>query len=132
MNGFAGSFSDAGNGSEHPGHPGRDRSAARSSVGRGGEPRRVANSLSEAAQLMGTPGVVQLATLSAHWEEVVGPQLASHTSPVWLRDGVLSVSVDHPAWAAEVRLLSAEVVNRAREVVGDVVNALTVRVSRWE
>jgi predicted nucleic acid-binding Zn ribbon protein len=132
VNGFVAPFWEAGQGPERPGRPGGKRNAGRSTVGRGGEPRHVANSLAEAAELMGAPGAVQLAALAARWEEVVGPQLASHTSPVWLRDGVLSVSVDHPTWAAEVRLLSAGVVNRAREVVGDVVSAVSVRVSRWE
>ena len=73
-----------------------------------------------------------MAALSAHWSQVVGVELASHTSPASLRDGVLAVSVDHPAWAAEVRLLAAEVVKRSQIVVGDAVEAVTVRVSRWE
>lgn len=63
------------------------------------------------------------------WAELVGPQVAAHSRPVRLRDGVLSLVVDEPAWATQLRLLEADLLGRfATELGPDVVRALRVRV----
>jgi len=36
------------------------------------------------------------------WQAVVGTEVAAHASPVTLRNGVLTVSVDSAAWGAEL------------------------------
>lgn len=46
------------------------------------------------------------------WAQIVGPELAAHTTPVSLRDGELRISADSTAWATQVRLLAAELIRR--------------------
>jgi len=67
--------------------------------------------------LGGTPAEV-VGTLFGRWEEIVGPQIAAHARPVAVREGVLVVTVDDPAWATQVRFLEAEMLRRLVEVTG--------------
>jgi predicted nucleic acid-binding Zn ribbon protein len=83
---------------------------------------------------LGRLGGVRAATLDgvfAHWEDVVGTQTAAHARPVTLRDGVLVVAVDQPAWATQLRLLGGSLLARLSEVAGpDAVRSIEVRVER--
>jgi predicted nucleic acid-binding Zn ribbon protein len=77
---------------------------------------------------MGAPEVVDLASISAQWERLVGPDIAAHARPSKLKDDVLTVSVDHPAWASELRLLAAQLVQRLRQEAGSTIKSVTVQV----
>lgn len=52
------------------------------------------------------------------WGQIVGPDLASHTSPVALREGELTVAADSTAWATQLRLLAAQLVHRLNAELG--------------
>ncbi|MGC8626909.1 MAG: DciA family protein [Acidimicrobiales bacterium] len=95
-----------------------------------GEPRRVGSFLEEVAGSLGAPGAAAVAMLQGRWEEVVGMPAALHTRPVRLDDGVLQISVDHPAWAREMRLLTGDVVRAVQRLAGPAVQAVSVRVGR--
>lgn len=47
-------------------------------------------------------------TVFDRWDAIVGEPVASHTRPQTLRDGVLSVAVDDPAWASQLRFLEPD------------------------
>lgn len=85
------------------------------------DPRPLRTSLDAFARATGAPNARALEVVFARWAELVGPAVAAHASPVSLRDGVLSVAVDDPAWATAVRTLSAEVLRRVAECVGEAV-----------
>jgi predicted nucleic acid-binding Zn ribbon protein len=53
------------------------------------------------------------------WPQIVGPELAAHTTPDSLADGELTVSADSTAWATQVRLLAAQLVRRLNAELGD-------------
>jgi len=53
------------------------------------------------------------------WAEIVGPDLAGHTTPERLADGELTVAADSTAWATQVRLLAAQLVLRLNRELGD-------------
>lgn len=53
------------------------------------------------------------------WAEIVGPDLAAHTSPVTLTDGELTVQADSSAWATQVRLLAGQLMLRLNRELGD-------------
>jgi hypothetical protein len=76
------------------------------------EPRPVAESLERIATSIGAPRPGLLTTVFAGWEGLVGPDIAGHATPKSLRGGVLTVVVDHPAWATSLRLLSADLLRR--------------------
>lgn len=77
---------------------------------------------------MGLEGALELAGVQAHWEKVVGEAVAAHAWPTALRQGVLTVAVDHHAWAVELRLLSAHLLS-VLQVPCPTVQAIAVQVS---
>ncbi len=56
-----------------------------------------------------------MARLFARWEEIVGPAVAGHVRPQRLDRDVLVVTVDHPAWATQVRHLGDDLLDRVAE-----------------
>ncbi len=55
----------------------------------------------------------------AAWPELVGEAVAAHSEVRSVRDGVVDVVVDSPAWATEFRYLEADLVARVSRLVGD-------------
>ncbi len=45
---------------------------------------------------------IEEAQALARWPSAVGPQIAKHTRPIQVLDGVLWVEVDHPVWKSEL------------------------------
>jgi predicted nucleic acid-binding Zn ribbon protein len=54
----------------------------------------------------------------ARWPELVGAEIAEHSSPTALKDGVLSVVAESTAWATQLKLLSGQLVTRLAEQLG--------------
>ncbi len=53
------------------------------------------------------------------WAQIVGSDLAAHTTPERLAEGELTVAADSTAWATQVRLLSGQLVRRLNAELGD-------------
>jgi len=62
---------------------------------------------------------VATASVFGRWAQIVGPDLAAHTSPEGLADGELIVTADSTAWATQLRLLAGELVRRLNAELGD-------------
>lgn len=93
------------------------------------EPRPVLASLGRVADRLGLGSPVALGAVFSRWEEIVGPDVAAHARPRTLRDGVLTIVVDQPTWAASLRLLAGDLVSRVAQESGEPVTQLVVRVS---
>ncbi len=93
-------------------------------------PRPIGESVSQAVARLSEAGPAQLSAVFSRWEEVAGPVLGRHVRPVRISGGVLVVAADHPAWATEVRALSASVLERVGEIAGEVPDRLEVTVRR--
>lgn len=93
--------------------------------------RPVGASLGRLAASLGTPPPDVLGVVFARWSEVVGPSVAAHARPVTLRDGILVVAADQPAWATQLTFLQADIVARLNAAAGTVsVKGIDVRVGR--
>ena len=67
------------------------------------------------------------ATVFGAWGRVVGAEIATHSRPVKLEEGVLTVEAESTAWATQLRLLSAALLQKiAREVGHNVVTRLNI------
>jgi predicted nucleic acid-binding Zn ribbon protein len=86
-------------------------SPPRSEIG----PHPVSESLDRVTRGIGAPKATVLTAVFARWEELVGREVAAHAEPRSLRDGVLVIAVDQPAWATQLRFLGAELLARVRE-----------------
>ncbi|MEH0846275.1 DciA family protein, partial [Micromonospora sp. CPCC 205711] len=58
------------------------------------------------------------ATVFGAWEKVVGAEIAQHSRPVKLEDGVLTVEARSTAWATQLRLLAGSLLKRIAGEVG--------------
>ena len=54
----------------------------------------------EAPEIVSLPKII-----SERWPVIVGEQLAKHTCPSHLKNGILYVHADHPGWLTELRRL---------------------------
>jgi predicted nucleic acid-binding Zn ribbon protein len=91
------------------------------------EPRSLRDALAGVNRDLGLPAPEALTTVLEAWPEIVGATLAPHAHVRSLRDGVLLVAVDAPAFATEVRYLEGQVCDAAARLVGKgVVRSLRV------
>ncbi len=96
-----------------------------------GDMRPVGDSLGTVARQLGLGSPELLVSVFGDWEAVVGPVLAAHSRPERLKDGELTVSVDEPAWATELRFLSGDIAERINQSRGStVITSVTVVVQR--
>jgi predicted nucleic acid-binding Zn ribbon protein len=92
------------------------------------EPVSLATSLDGVVKSLRGPSRKAVGGLFGRWEEAVGEQVAQHVRPVKLDGGVLSVEVDDPAWATQVKFLTPTIIARLAEVAGAQVDQLQIRV----
>jgi predicted nucleic acid-binding Zn ribbon protein len=93
------------------------------------EPRPVADSLDGVTRGWGAPRAQLVAAVFTHWEHLVGPDIAAHAEPRSLRDGVLVVAADQPAWAAQLRYMTADLLARIRsETATQEITEIQIRV----
>jgi predicted nucleic acid-binding Zn ribbon protein len=92
-------------------------------------PRRIGDSLDRATAELGAPRASALHTVFVRWTELVGPAIASNARPLSLKDGVLSIGVDHPGWATQLRYLEGTLRSRLDTALGaGVVTRVEIRV----
>ena len=97
------------------------------------EPSPISPTLDRLVRHLGGSSTSTLQQVFGSWPDLVGDQVAVHSRPVRLRDGVLSLVVDEPAWATQLRLLEAQLLTRLDVVLGaGVVTGLRVRVGPLE
>ncbi|MGI9004980.1 MAG: DUF721 domain-containing protein, partial [Streptosporangiaceae bacterium] len=113
--------------------PGQDAAAAGPGAGppggqrsgqRGGRPRRddpapLVSAISGLVAETGWELAVATGSVFGRWAQIVGPDLAAHTTPAGLADGELTVTADSTAWATQLRLLAAELVRTLNAELGD-------------
>lgn len=81
-------------------------------------PLPLTTSLDALSYQLGQGGSAGLGRLFSQWEEIVGPAMAAHVRPVRIDNLALIVTVDHPAWATQVRHLAEDLLKRVAEVTG--------------
>jgi hypothetical protein len=97
--------------------------------GEPGEPVSIGDAAALVGDELGLAEPRSFARLVDSWSEVVGDAVAQHSRVRGVRNGVLELVVDAPAWATQLRYLEADLVERASRLVGPgVVSAVRVSV----
>ena len=91
-------------------------------------PERLKDLLGDVGARLGLASPVAVGKVWARWREIVGPAIADHADPTSLRQGVLRVRADSPAWATEIGYLGGEIRARVNEATG---SALVSEVRVW-
>jgi predicted nucleic acid-binding Zn ribbon protein len=94
------------------------------------DPRSLGDSLDELMKSLRGTGRRAIGGVFAGWDEAVGPLVSAHVQPVRLDGGVLTVEVDDPTWATQVRLLHDDLVLRVAESTGVRLDRIEVRTAR--
>ena len=99
------------------------------------EPIRLGDSLSGVVRSLrpdsaAAPSAQSLGGVFGRWVEAVGEAVAKHVRPVKLDGGRLTVEVDDPAWATQMRFLEATLRERVFDVTGVTLDSIDARVGR--
>lgn len=94
------------------------------------DPIPLSHSLDGVVRSLRGPSRQAVGGLFGRWAEAVGEQVAQHVTPLKLDEGVLVVEVDDPAWATQVKFLSATIAERLATVASVRVERIDVRVER--
>jgi predicted nucleic acid-binding Zn ribbon protein len=100
----------AGGSEERPGFPVQPRRA---------DPQPLAGAINSLLAAEGWGLAAATGSVFGRWAQIVGTDLAAHTTPESLSDGELTVTADSTAWATQVRLLAAQLVRRLNSELGD-------------
>lgn len=91
------------------------------------DPHRVGDVLSGYIDARGWDRPISEARIFAEWAVLVGVEVAAHSEPSSLRDGVLTIAAESTAWATQLRLLAATLLARLVAELGpDVVTRLQI------
>ncbi|PWJ55756.1 Predicted nucleic acid-binding protein, contains Zn-ribbon domain (includes truncated derivatives) [Quadrisphaera granulorum] len=92
------------------------------------DPQTVASSIGRLVSERGWRTPVAIGGVMGRWADVVGAEVAAHCQPETFSEGELVVRADSTAWATQVRMLTATVLRRLGEELGEgVVTRLVVR-----
>ncbi|MFM2070800.1 MAG: hypothetical protein RLZZ623_1063 [Actinomycetota bacterium] len=83
--------------------------------------------------LRGPDAAVQAVAMGGvfgRWDETVGEALARHVQPVKLDGTRLTVEVDDPAWATQLKFFEATLRTRLLETTGAEITEFDIRVKR--
>ena len=94
------------------------------------DPIPLSSSLDAVVKSLRGPSRAAVGGVFGRWVEAVGDQIAAHVQPVRLDGDALLVEVDDPAWATQVKLLTATIIERLTTVAGVTVTRIDVRVER--
>jgi predicted nucleic acid-binding Zn ribbon protein len=83
------------------------------------DPQTVGAALDRLVAERGWQEAVAVGGVIGRWDAVVGAEIAAHCRPETFDDGVLAVRADSTAWATQVRLLTAGLLRRLAEEVGE-------------
>ena len=82
------------------------------------DPARLADVLGEMTRERGWDERIQAQRVFTDWAGIVGPEIAEHSHVDGFDDGIVSIVADSTAWAKELKLLAARVVQRLNEELG--------------
>ena len=82
------------------------------------DPQRLGGAIEGLLDTQGWQQRAAMGSVFGRWAEIVGHDLAAHTSPDSFADGELAVIADSTAWATQVRLLASVLVARLNAELG--------------
>lgn len=92
------------------------------------EPVPISQSLDSIMKSLRGTDRIQIGGVFGRWTDAVGENVALHVQPVRLDEGVLTVEVDDPTWATQVKFLAGTITARLAEVAHVQVERIEVRV----
>lgn len=82
------------------------------------DPELLNSALGDLLSARGWQARAAIGTVFGTWPQIVGPQVAAHTTPESFNNGELTVTADSDTWATQLRLLAPKVLQRLAEELG--------------
>ena len=82
------------------------------------DPELLNTALGDLLSARGWQARAAIGTVFGTWPQIVGPQVAAHTTPESFNNGELTVTADSDTWATQLRLLAPKVLQRLEEELG--------------
>ncbi|TQM29590.1 DUF721 family protein [Nocardia bhagyanarayanae] len=82
------------------------------------DPQLLSQLATRIAKSRGWDNKVAEGTVLGRWAGVVGEDIASHATPIALKDGVLSIAAESTAWATQLRMLQSQILAKINAAVG--------------
>lgn len=83
----------------------------------GRDPHSVSGAMDKLSKDMGWSSSMAEASIALHWTDLVGENIAEHTSVVDINSGTLTVACDSSAWATQLRMMRHDLLVRFGERV---------------
>jgi predicted nucleic acid-binding Zn ribbon protein len=95
--------------------------------GRGRDPVSIGDEIPEFTERMGWSERMEIASIGARWNEIVGEDIARHCTVESFDDGVLTLQASSTAWAEQLKVVSGTIRSRVNDELGrPVVSAIRV------
>ncbi len=92
-----------------------------------GEPQRIDNILNELIESRDWRKGIAEGNLFTDWREIVGEEIADHSTPITLYEGKLTIQTSSTAWSTQLRLMNDELLRKIRQSApGAVVDSLNI------
>ncbi len=92
-----------------------------------GEPQTINNILNELIESRDWRKGIAEGNLFSDWREIVGEEIADHSTPITLYEGKLTIQTSSTAWSTQLRLMNDELLRKIRQSApGAVVDDLII------
>jgi predicted nucleic acid-binding Zn ribbon protein len=92
-----------------------------------GEPQKINNILNELIESRDWRKGIAEGNLFSDWREIVGEEIADHSTPITLYEGKLTIQTSSTAWSTQLRLMNDELLRKIRQSApGAVVDDLII------
>ena len=80
-----------------------------------GDPEKIGNILNELIDTRDWRKGIAEGNLFSDWREIVGADIADHSTPITLFEGKLTIQTSSTAWSTQRRLMSSELLGKIRQ-----------------
>jgi predicted nucleic acid-binding Zn ribbon protein len=92
-----------------------------------GEPQKISNILSELIENRDWQKGIAEGNLFTDWRDIVGAEIADHSSPITLYEGKLTIQTSSTAWSTQLRLMNDHILRKIQQSApGAVVEELNI------
>lgn len=81
-------------------------------------PKRIKGILNATLRRLGLEKRIKECAILSFWDEAVGESIASHTRPIKVYDGRMTVLVESPSWTQELTFLKNRIMERLNKRMG--------------
>lgn len=62
---------------------------------------------------------IKVSDLHSSWEKIVGSDISQHVHIKHIKDNILYISADHPAWLTQIKYLQNHIIENTNNILGE-------------